>query len=91
MAVNLAIEFHDSEVERIRTAGPDAVLEMSVYVHASRGCPGVDAGSGWYQGAEMVVADAVRQQTVRTGYIGNGQTGDMGNTDGPCRGHRPTP
>jgi hypothetical protein len=28
---------------------------------------------------------------VQTGYIGNGQTGDMGNTSCPCLGPRPTP
>lgn len=33
-----------------------------MYVHGSTGRPGVDAGSGWYQRAEIVVSDAVRQQ-----------------------------
>jgi hypothetical protein len=62
MAMNYAVEFHDSSVERLRSAGRDAVLEMTVYVHGSTGRPGVDAGTGWYQDAEVIVSDAVLGQ-----------------------------
>jgi hypothetical protein len=41
---------------------------------------------GW-----TVVRPALNFTGVRTGYMGNGQTGDMGNTARPCLGHRPTP
>lgn len=54
----LAVELHDSAVERINSAGADVVLELSLHVHASSGRPGWDAGRGWYQDAEMVLSDA---------------------------------
>ncbi len=57
--MNLAIEFHDSTVEAVRTAGRDAVLEMTVYVHGSAGRPGFDPGTGWYQPADLVLSGAV--------------------------------
>lgn len=55
MSHNRAIEFHDSVVHAVRVVGSDTVVEMTVYVHASDGRPGVDAGAGWYQPAEMLL------------------------------------
>jgi hypothetical protein len=66
VTTTLAIEFHDATVHGIRSAGPDAVVEMTVYVHSSAGRPGFDAGVGWYQPAEMLLSDAVREQAPST-------------------------
>ena len=52
------VEFHDSTLRSVRRVGTDAVLEMRVYVHSSKGRPGWDDGLGWYQDAEIVVVDA---------------------------------
>jgi len=62
--MNRGIEFHDSTVHAVRTAGGDAVVEMTVYVHSTAGRPGADPGTGWYQRAEMVVAGAVLGQNT---------------------------
>jgi hypothetical protein len=64
MTVNHSIEFHDSTVHAVRLEGANAVIEMTVYVHSSAGQPGVDAGTGWYQPAEMVMAEAVLGQNA---------------------------
>lgn len=53
-----AIELHDSRVLRIIEDGPTVVVEMSAYVHASYGRPGVDAGDGWFQDAKLVFEGA---------------------------------
>lgn len=59
MASHLGIELHDSTLHSVRFVGLDAVVNLTVYVHSSAGRPGVDAGTGWHQPAEMVVAEAV--------------------------------
>ncbi|MGC3999400.1 MAG: hypothetical protein QM767_18945 [Anaeromyxobacter sp.] len=59
MPRNLCIEFHDSTVHGIRMAGPDAIVEISVYVHSSAGVPGVDPGLGWFQAAELILSEGV--------------------------------
>jgi len=69
MSVNQSIEFHDSTVHTVRTAGPDAVIEMTVYVHASTGRPGVDAGTGWHQRAQMLVSGVVLEQNPSDGSL----------------------
>jgi hypothetical protein len=49
---NAAIEFHDSELLRVRRQdGSDGscVLELNGYVHRSTGTPGVSPGTGWSQ------------------------------------------
>ncbi len=54
-----ALEFHDSDVTELRHA--DSTLQMvfePAYVHRSNGRPGVDAGSGFLQPAEIVFTGA---------------------------------
>ena len=59
---NAAIELHDSIVTAIRL-GSDVVIDLDAYVHVSEGIPGVDAGTGWSQRAQMTVRDGVIRQT----------------------------
>jgi len=57
--MNSAIEFHDSEVKGISQQGETVVITFSkAYIHKSEGKPGVDAGSGWTQVAELNVGGA---------------------------------
>ena len=49
MEDNVAVEIHDSTLERIEHDGDDLVAVFSAYVHRSAGRPGIDAGSGWSQ------------------------------------------
>ena len=57
--MNSAIELHDSKIEAMRMSGADLHLVFSaVYVHRSDGRPGIDAGSGHVEPAEMVFAGA---------------------------------
>lgn len=57
--MNSALELHDSEVADIRMSGGALhVVFGSAYVHRSSGQPGVDAGSGYAQAAEMVFSEA---------------------------------
>jgi hypothetical protein len=54
-----AIEFHDSDVVELRQV--DTALHLvfePAYVHKSDGRPGIDAGSGFLQPAEIVFAGA---------------------------------
>ena len=54
-----ALEFHDSDVVELRPDG--STLHMifePAYVHRSNGRPGVDAGSGFLQPAEIVFTGA---------------------------------
>ena len=54
---NAAIEFHDTEVGVIEQGGTTLTIEFShAYVHRSEGIPGMDAGTGWVQGAVMVLS-----------------------------------
>lgn len=56
---NREIEIHDSELDRITFEGSDALLHFpSVYIHASEGRPGVDAGTGWGQKAVLRIGNA---------------------------------
>jgi hypothetical protein len=62
--MNSAIELHDSEVAAIRMSGGALhVVFESAYVHRSAGQPGIDAGSGYAQPAEMVFSDAQYSQS----------------------------
>lgn len=57
--MNSAIELHDSKIEAMRILGGDLHLVFcSAYVHRSAGRPGIDAGSGHVEPAEMVFAGA---------------------------------
>ncbi len=54
-----ALEFHDSDVVELRAS--ETTLHMifePAYVHRSEGRPGVDAGSGFLQPAEIVFSGA---------------------------------
>jgi hypothetical protein len=52
--MNAAIELHDSTLVAIEPAGSDLVVILSpVYVHESRGTPGVHSGVGFWQDARL--------------------------------------
>ena len=57
--MNLAIEFHDSELTSIAKRSGLLELRLDAYIHKSKGTPGVDAGTGWWQDAMLFVADGV--------------------------------
>lgn len=57
--MNVALEFHDSEVSTIQPKDGDlSILFSAAYVHRSEGAPGVDAGSGYTQALEIVLQRA---------------------------------
>jgi len=56
--MNSALEFHDSKVESLRTAGGELRVVLSAYVHRSEGRPAVDTGSGYVEPAELIFVDA---------------------------------
>jgi len=55
MAENRAIEFHDSEFRAMRLDARLVRVRLSAYVHASKGKPGRDAGTGWIQECELLI------------------------------------
>jgi hypothetical protein len=57
--MNLAMEFHDSELTSIAKRGDSIELRFDAYIHGSEGTPGVDVGKGWYQDLMLVVGDGV--------------------------------
>ena len=57
--MNAALEFHDSEVSLAAGAnGTYRILFSKAYIHRSPGRPGVDAGAGYIQPAELVFSAA---------------------------------
>jgi hypothetical protein len=57
--MNRKIELHDSEVAEVRVSeGMVTVRFAPAYVHESAGEPGVDAGTGWIQDAELLIFEA---------------------------------
>jgi hypothetical protein len=56
--LNKAVELHDSELKSVRWEGDSVILELTVYVHSSAGSPGLDAGEGWEQDAEIKIGSA---------------------------------
>ena len=57
--MNAALEFHDSKVQSAEGAnGTFRLLFSAAYVHRSLGRPGVDAGAGYVQPAELVFSAA---------------------------------
>ena len=57
--MNAALEFHDSEVERITFVdGLLSVLFSEAYIHQSEGEPGVDPGNGYLQAIDLVFTEA---------------------------------
>ena len=57
--MNLAIEFHDSELTSIAKRDDALELRFGTCIHKSEGTPGVDAGTTWFQDMMLVVADGV--------------------------------
>lgn len=60
---NRLIEPHDTTVHSVATTEGNVIIEMSAYVHASEGRPGVDEGTGWTQPFRFTVFEGrvVRQ------------------------------
>jgi hypothetical protein len=57
--MNEAIEFHDSEVQLAEGTGDVfRIIFSSAYVHRSVGQPGIDAGAGYTQQAELTFTTA---------------------------------
>ncbi|HSD37545.1 MAG TPA: hypothetical protein VLC92_08540 [Rhodocyclaceae bacterium] len=57
--MNVALEFHDSQVSKIDSLGRDlSVSFSSAYIHRSVGKPGVDSGSGYIGPVEMLLSEA---------------------------------
>jgi|HubBroStandDraft_6_1064221.scaffolds.fasta_scaffold10588_2 hypothetical protein len=54
--MNRAIEIHDSTLDSLALCDGVLVLHFSsAYIHESKGLPGVDAGSGWVQEANLKI------------------------------------
>jgi hypothetical protein len=52
--LNVALEFHDSEVRSVEPRGDSLIVRFSAaHVHRSAGRLGIDSGSGYTQGVEM--------------------------------------
>jgi hypothetical protein len=57
---NRAIEIHDSVLDALSLDNGDAVLHFShLYIHESGGRVGIDPGSGWSQGGNLTISNAV--------------------------------
>lgn len=57
--MNEAIEFHDSKVQLAEGASDVfRIVFSSAYVHRSEGQPGIDAGTGYTQQAELTFTSA---------------------------------
>jgi hypothetical protein len=64
--MNVALEFHDSEVSAVQPQGEDLSISFSAaYVHRSEGAPGVDAGSGYAQALEILLQRATWSGELR--------------------------
>jgi hypothetical protein len=60
MAVNSALEFHDSTLTGVDQNGRDLVLRLDpACVHRSHGQPGLDPGDVWLEALGLVVTEAV--------------------------------
>jgi hypothetical protein len=58
--MNSSIEIHDTEIAEIRCFDTGVTIRFAhAYVHRSEGRPGVDAGTGWSQEAELFVSEAI--------------------------------
>jgi hypothetical protein len=57
--LNQAIELHDSTIAELshKENGSAVLVFSSLYIHESVGRPGIDAGTGWFQPAEIVIED----------------------------------
>ncbi|MFM2450748.1 MAG: hypothetical protein RIS44_3198 [Pseudomonadota bacterium] len=66
--MNTALEFHDTRVSSITTAGDQLTLHLrAAYLHKSEGEPGVDNGSGWVQQGTLVFRGAEWHGTTLIG------------------------
>jgi len=69
-----AIELHDSKVLSVTEQGGAVHVRLNAYLHVSSGDPGRDAGTGWSQDVELVVASgAIRESPQSTLWILDGQ------------------
>ena len=60
--MNIGLEFHDSHVESIEPfIGGFRVLFETAYLHHSLGRPGIDAGTGYVQAADLTFGSATCQ------------------------------
>ena len=74
--LNVALEFHDSEVRSVESHGDSLIVMFSAaYVHRSVGRPGIDSGSGYVQSVEMQFSDATWDGplTECVGSLSNGR------------------
>lgn len=62
--LNRVIELHDSTVVGITTVGNQVILLLRAYIHASKGVPARDAGSGWIQAAALTFSEAIIEGAV---------------------------
>jgi hypothetical protein len=57
--MNQIIELHDSKISDITLEyGAAKVIFSHAYIHRSQGRPGIDAGTGWSQRAELMIEAA---------------------------------
>jgi hypothetical protein len=73
--MNTALEFHDSDIESINSAGDSLCVAFSnAYIHYSTGKPGFDAGDGYDQAIQLVFKDArfIRDLSECKGRLSNG-------------------
>jgi hypothetical protein len=55
--VKAALELYDSRVDRVDLVDGGAIVHFShAYIHKSSGTPGKDAGTGWSQEAQLILA-----------------------------------
>lgn len=72
--MNEALELHDSNASRfLRESGTLRISLEPAYVHRSPGRPGVDAGEGYAQAAELIFSEArVEIEGACEGYLSEG-------------------
>jgi hypothetical protein len=79
--MNSAIELHDSEVTSVARDGQVVRVALEpAYVHRSTGRPGIDAGEGYLQAADLFFSGAtgfeeegICRGTVSDGYVSAGE------------------
>ena len=75
--LNLALEFHDSEVSASVLEGTSLRIAFSVaLVHVSKNRPGIDQGDVYVQSAEILIANA-RVTATLVSCIGKVSDGSM--------------
>ena len=57
--MNTTIEIHDSKVTNITQHDGTVIVHfLPAYLHKSEGRPGLDAGTGWVQEAQLIFSEA---------------------------------